>query len=97
MRLLPPCVALLLYASGCLLSGAIDELDNAADCNTICNRYRACIDGDQPLVACVERCEDRSDDDDRFMERVDACESCLGGDGCDIAGKCERQCATVVP
>src|SRR5688500_17158477 len=97
MRFLPPSLALCLLASGCLLGPAIDELDNAADCNTICNEHRSCGDGSEPLVACVERCEDRSDDSDEFMERVDACESCLGDNDCDIAGKCERSCALVMP
>jgi hypothetical protein len=83
--------------SSCLLSSAIDELDNAADCNTICNGYRKCVDGAQDLTACVERCEDRSDADDRFMERVDDCESCIDESACDISVKCERACGGVVP
>ena len=61
---------------------AIDELDNAADCNTICNRYQDC----------VESCERSSDKDDRFMDRVDECEWCIDANACDITTKCEDEC-----
>jgi hypothetical protein len=95
MRIHLPHLAISALLSGCLLGTAIGELDNAADCNTICNRHAECVQGRDDLRSCVERCEERSDADDRFMDKVDECESCIDANSCAITQKCESQCAGI--
>jgi hypothetical protein len=100
MRPLLLCIAISVSSGGCLLGtalDAIDELDNAADCNTICNRYQDCVPEHRSLTDCVESCERSSDKDDRFMDRVDDCGSCIDANSCDITTKCEDECAGVMP
>ena len=100
MRPLLSCLAIVLCSGGCLLGtaiDAIDHLDSAADCNSICNRYHDCVTEHRSLTACVESCERRADKDDHFMDRVDDCNSCIGDNACDITTKCADDCAAVMP
>jgi hypothetical protein len=100
MRRLLFCIAISVSSGGCLLGtalDAIDDLDTASDCNTICNRYQDCVQEHRSLTDCVESCERSSRKDDRFMERVDDCASCIDANACDITTKCEDECAGVMP
>lgn len=98
----PTCYALGSVVSGlllssCLLMGAIDGLDNAVDCNLICNRYRACGGKHGDVVPCVESCQSRSGDSDDFMNHVDDCASCIDSSSCNIETKCQNACSGISP
>jgi hypothetical protein len=74
---------LLLPISGC------SELTEALDCNQMCEKMQACIDGDIDVHDCAERCEDRVEDN-ALADKLDACTDCLEHDySCsEVVDKC---------
>jgi hypothetical protein len=77
--------------SGC------DSVDEAFDCNKICQRYADCIDDEYDVDDCTSRCRDNADNDESFSDKADACESCIDDRSCAESFPCIGECAGVVP
>lgn len=78
--------------------GACASVDNAADCNKICDRYRSCFDTAYNTSACYTRCQSAGTSSDESRRRIDTCSSCINGLSCSGAAfSCGAQCSSVVP
>lgn len=87
--------------SSTLLFGAAvgcSDIDNSADCNRICDRYRSCFDSSYNTSTCYDRCQARGTSNDEDRRRVDTCAACINGLSCTGAVfNCGSQCSTIVP
>lgn len=83
-------LTLALAAPGC------SDVENAYNCDQICDRYRDCFDANYDTDACQARCE-RNADDDRFAERASDCETCLDDRSCSGSFACVGECVGIVP
>lgn len=73
-------------------------VDSAADCNTICNRYKTCFDGDYDTGACQDRCRSNANGNDNYYVTVNNCEACIDDRSCGSATfNCASECSSVVP
>ncbi len=78
-----------------LTAGAIDA---AFDCDTICNRYKDCFDGDYDVSGCATRCRNSAEGDTEYYQQVDRCEACISDEACTSATfSCFSECSSVVP
>ncbi len=80
------------------LGAACADIDNAADCDKICDRYRACFDSAYNTSTCYTRCQANGTSNDEARRRIDTCSACINGLSC--AGAvftCGTPCSTVVP
>lgn len=87
-------VALLAVAAaqGC------SDIDNAADCKKICDRYRSCFDNSYNTSTCYDRCQSRGTSSDEDRRVIDTCSSCINGLSCTGAVfSCGSQCSSIVP
>ena len=85
------CAALAMGGLGCT------KIDNALDCETICNRYKSCYDSSYNDDACYDRCRANSESRD-FDRKVDICDACLSGRDCNAAAfNCTDECVGIVP
>ncbi len=74
------------------------EVDEAIDCNQICNRYKDCFDANYDVSACASRCESNADNVANYADKVDACENCIDDRSCASATfGCAAECSTIVP
>jgi hypothetical protein len=74
------------------------RVETAFDCQSVCARYRDCIDIKYDVGACRARCRQRAADEPRFQRKADACEECIKGHSCMGATfDCGGQCLGVVP
>lgn len=81
-----------LFLAGC---GAID---NAFDCNTICNRYKSCFDSNYDVAACASRCRTDSEADRDYQRKADTCTACIDDRSCTSATfNCASSCGTIIP
>jgi len=85
---------LLMGASG----GACRRAATAFDCQSVCARYRDCIDIKYDVGACQQRCRREAADNKSFERKADACDGCIKGHSCIGATfDCGGQCLGVVP
>ncbi len=73
------------------------EVDEAFDCQQICQRYSDCFDANYDVSACRGRCETNADNQAGFAARADDCETCLDDRSCTGSFACASECAGVVP
>ena len=84
--------AALVFTLGC---GAVEQ---AIDCNKICNRYKSCFDGDYNVDQCETNCRDRSKTDSDYRRKADTCNACITDQSCAGATfSCAKECSSVVP
>lgn len=80
------------------LGAACADIDNAADCNKICDRYRECFDSSYNTTTCYNRCQANGTSSDEARRRIDTCSACINGLSCTGAVfSCGTQCSSVVP
>ncbi len=94
MRTFIPVVAVagLFVTFGC--EGTLAEnIDEASDCRSVCNRYADCFDSSYDVDSCIDRCTSGSDDGNV----ADACEACVDDASCSESFGCAVECAGVVP
>ncbi|MEO6954860.1 MAG: hypothetical protein ABI321_23875 [Polyangia bacterium] len=95
-RVLPTLMFTLVASLGSLLAGC-GNIDNAVDCNAICDKYKSCYDSNYDTSACYDRCRSNSKDD-KFEKSVSDCHDCIGDKSCAGATfTCGAQCGGVVP
>lgn len=86
-----------LSTAACGNDDPLSEIDEAANCNSVCNRYRDCFDNNYDTETCYDECQavvDGSGD----PHAADNCESCIDDMSC--AGgvfNCATECGALVP
>lgn len=71
---------------------------DAADCGTVCARWRECVDPNFDVAGCQSKCEGKAGKDRDFDDRLTHCESCTEGRTCsETAANCIPSCVGVVP
>jgi len=79
--------------SGC------DNVTNAIDCNSICNRYKTCYDKNYDTGACESRCKNAANNDSNYMQKSQTCSACLDNnkDCVSTTFACTGDCGSIVP
>jgi hypothetical protein len=91
-------VILLAAAIAALGMTSCRKAATAFDCQSVCARYRDCIDIKYDVGACRHRCRERAGADATFERKADACDHCIKGQSCMGATfECGGQCLGVVP
>jgi len=71
---------------------------DAADCSSVCNRYRDCVDQKYDTGTCESRCRDNAGKNRDFDDRLTHCEWCTQGRTCsETISNCIAACVGVVP
>ena len=71
---------------------------DAADCGSVCHRYRECVDANYDVGACETRCRDRAGKDRDYDDRLTHCQSCTEGRTCsETVSSCIPACVGIVP
>lgn len=77
---------------------ACGRIDNAVDCQSICDRYRSCFDNSYDTGTCASRCRSGSASDTDYQRKADVCSACIGDRSCASATfSCATECAGIVP
>ena len=61
------------------------ETDELIDCAQICHDYDQCVDTDLDVSDCTATCETRSDEDEAYRRKANACEACIDDKACLVA------------
>lgn len=86
-----------LFAASFLVIPACNQVDNAADCKAICDRYKTCFDASYDSSACQDRCQDQADAQGHATQ-ADKCDACITDKSCSSATfTCATDCAGIVP
>ena len=77
---------------------ACNTIDNAIDCNSVCDRYRDCYNASYDVDSCATRCRDDSSKDSNYQSKADKCDACIGPKSCIAATfQCAVECGPIVP
>lgn len=80
------------------LAAACDPIDNAVDCDAICNRYKTCFDSNYDVSACASRCRTDAKNDRDYAHKVDQCSACIDSQSCAASTfSCGADCDNIVP
>lgn len=79
------------FLMGC---GAVE---NAVDCNSICNRYKSCYDKNYDSGACQTKCRNNANSDTSYMAKAGKCQSCMDDKSCAAASFTCPDCLGIVP
>ena len=60
-------------------TGGCSNVGETIDCAQMCEKMETCIDGDLDVSDCIDRCEERADDN-ALADKLDACTDCLDRD-----------------
>jgi hypothetical protein len=75
----------------------IEQIDEASDCNDICDKYQECFDKSYDTDKCQSNCESRADDPDH-RDQEDKCSDCIDNASCTGAVfSCTTDCLGIVP
>jgi hypothetical protein len=85
-----------LSAVSALLLGC-GAVQNAVDCNGICDRYKSCYDKGYDSAACQTKCRNNANADTSFMSKADTCNNCIGVNSCAAASFSCPSCIGIVP
>ena len=98
MQALRRFIRALILSGGAVAAAACGNIDNAIDCDAVCDRYQSCFDSNYNTNACYDRCRSKSSSDSDHQHRVDQCHDCISGRDCTAAAfNCASECAGVVP
>jgi hypothetical protein len=76
---------------------ATEDIDEASDCEVICDTFADCVDSEYDTEGCYDRCTQRADSMES-RDQEDTCESCLDDLSCtEAAFECTPECAGIVP
>jgi hypothetical protein len=89
------CAALAL--GGCS-DDAVEDFDEAGDCEEICDMYQECFDSNYDTDACYDNCTERADDMSN-RDQEDMCADCIdNNESCgDATFACTDDCIGIVP
>jgi hypothetical protein len=86
-----------LVAVGTFSFYGCDKVDQAYDCNAICQKYADCVDSSYDVSKCADSCRDKADSDDSFADKADDCQACIDDKACTETFPCIGECAGIVP
>ena len=72
------------------------DVENAFNCDEICDRYKDCFDANYDDATCQSRCEGNAEDD-AFANKAATCETCLDDKSCTGSFSCASECVGIVP
>jgi len=72
------------------------SVENAYNCDQICDRYQDCFDANYDADACQARCEDKADDA-AFADKAEDCQACIDDRSCTGSFACVDECVGIVP
>lgn len=77
---------------------AAEDVDEAADCEQICDKYQECFDSNYEVDSCYDRCTERADDMEN-RDQEDSCADCIdNNESCGEATfNCTDECIGIVP
>jgi len=90
---------LVIGAASCVACAddAIEDIDEAADCDAICGTYADCFDSQYNTDNCYERCTKRADEMSS-RDQEDQCEDCIDDLSCgEAVFSCTDDCVGIVP
>jgi len=95
IKALLACAAL---ALGACADDAIEDIDEAGDCEEICDKYQECFDSNYNTGTCYDNCTEMADEMSR-QDQEDECADCIdNNDSCGEATfACTAECVTIVP
>ena len=85
----------LLVASAATAPGC-SSVENAYNCDQICDRYKDCFDANYDAEACQASCEDRAEDAG-FADKAEDCQACIDDRSCSGSFACADECIGIVP
>ena len=85
------------FVAAVLALGGCGKVDQAFDCNQICNRYSDCFDENYDVSQCKTDCRDNAAADDTYADKASACETCLDDKSCTGSFACVDECVGIVP
>jgi hypothetical protein len=72
--------------------------DDAADCQSVCTRWKDCAQSSYDAAACQTKCEDRAGKDRDFDAQLNHCAECIEARSCsETAANCIASCVGIVP
>ena len=81
-----------------LMLGACDDIESRVECVQICDKYSECYDSDYDVDGCAEECTDEYEADESYLEKIDACDTCLEDKSCtESTFRCSDECIGIVP
>jgi hypothetical protein len=80
---------------GC--TSTVDEVTDAIDCHSVCQRYADCFNADYDIDGCSDRCESNADADAERQRRLRACDDCIDERSCAATFSCADECVGIVP
>lgn len=83
-------VAFAATAPGC------SDVENAYNCDQICDRYKDCFDASYDADACQTNCEAKAEDAG-FADKAESCEACIDDRSCSGSFACASECIGIVP
>jgi hypothetical protein len=89
--------AFLLFVAAVAISSC-GVVQNAVDCQSICNRYKTCFDANYDVGACADRCRTDSNNNPDYEAESKACSDCIDDKSCASSTfTCATSCGTIVP
>jgi hypothetical protein len=85
-----------LVSFGLTLLLGCSAVENAYNCDQICDKYKDCFDASYDAEACQNRCEANADDDN-FADKASSCQSCSDDRSCSGSFACVDECVGIVP
>jgi hypothetical protein len=75
-----------------------DSVQEAFDCQQVCERYRDCYDSSYDVGACEDRCRTNAANDPTVQQDAATCESCIGDKSrLSATFNCGSSCGAIVP
>lgn len=90
------CLALVALTLSACSDDAVEDIDEAGDCDIICDKYQECFDSNYDTDGCYDRCTARADDMSS-RDQEDMCEDCIDGMSCgESVFNCTADCAGII-
>lgn len=82
------------------LSGCEDDdtgtVVTSANCNDVCNRYRACFAPSFDVASCTSQCQTRLGNASVQSTDIEDCMECIGENACTPVYACTDACDTII-
>jgi hypothetical protein len=85
-----------LITSFAVTTTGCSSVENAYNCDQICDRYKDCFDAGYDADGCQSRCEDKAEDSG-FADKAESCQACVDDRSCTGSFACIDECAGIVP
>ncbi len=74
-----------------------DDIDNKLDCESVCNRYKECVNDDYDVDSCKSSCESEANASEDKERQLETCDTCIQDRSCGGAVfNCSTECAGII-